>query len=421
MRTHALASVTSRLPVYQVARMLPAPLLPETTRFTTFPLGGAAMFALTRREQQLDVLLPKRHLAEAMKAMQGGGRVSIPLDGGSVDDRDAEELALQIEVDGHEPIKCTTATLVNMAGAHRFNDSLQICIGFYAWIRPLLCDEQLTFPPALHHLVGARLPVAAVARAVVAAVGKLVLDDTVWRYFSIDDGVLGAMVGCNLYGGYSIPVVEVLMAGQRRFLTNGMLRASLVELREHCQGLASRSAVLLTNQSAAFTTAFAENVEEGDARKKAQEMLGVLPKLPYTLYLMMLNLINEHWIAAEVLVHSGSINILDSSAGGYATPKAHAVRRVELFAEEASRFQRAADPTIPDWDGWTVEHVTSPRQDDEDSCGAFALAHLWCAVEGRDLRAIRCVGDQMRLAMMHTLLERGRVYDDARAQTRAAA
>jgi len=136
----------------------------------------------------------------------------------------------------------------------------------------------------------------------VAAVGKLFMDDTVWRYFFIEDGVLGAMGGCNLYGGYSIPVVEVLMAVQRRFLTNGMLEASLVVLREHCQGLASRSAVLLTNRSAAFTTAFAENVEEGDARKKAQEVLYVLPKLPCTRYLMLLNLINEHWTAAEVLV-----------------------------------------------------------------------------------------------------------------------
>jgi len=67
----------------------------------------------------------------------------------------------------------------------------------------------------------------------VAAVGKLVLDDTVWRYFSIDDGVLRAMVGCNLYDGYTIQVVEVLMAVRRRFLTNGMLKASLMQLREH--------------------------------------------------------------------------------------------------------------------------------------------------------------------------------------------
>jgi len=123
---------------------------------------------------------------------------------------------------------------------------------------------------------------------------------------------------------------------------------------------------------------------------------------------MLLNLINEHCIASEGLGNSDTINIFDSSAEGYATPNAHAVGRVELFAEGASRFQRAADPIIPDWDGWTVDHETSPRQDHGDSCGELALAHLWCAVEGRDLRAIHCVGDQMRLALMHTLLERGR-------------
>jgi len=53
--------------------------------------------------------------------------------------------------------------------------------------------------------------------------------------------------------------------------------------------------------------------------------------------------------------------------------------------------------------------VTTPRQPDYYNCGAFALAHLWCAVHGRDLGSILCVGDHIRLAMLYVLVERGRV------------
>jgi len=419
LRTHVLASVTSRLPVCQVAAMRPAPILPETTRFSTFPLGGAAMFALTRREQQLKVLLPKGLLSAAMKAMEGGSGGSIALDGGSVGVGGDGEVALQIEVDGHEPLRCTTATLASMAAVHRYNESWEICVAFYSWMRPFLSAGAASFPPELVHLVGARLPVAEVARLVMVSVGKLVMTDTVWRYFSVDDGMLGAMVGCNLYGGYSIPIVEVLIAGQRRFLTNGMLDAALVELREHCMGVTSPSAVLLTNQSAAFTGSVGHVVEEADARDKAKEVLGVLPSRPYVRYVMLLNLINKHWISAEVLIHSGTIKVFDSSAGSYAPQKASVVRRVVLFAEEALRFQRATDPTAPTWTEWNVVDVTAPRQTDDYNCGAFALAHLWCAIDGRDLASIHCVGDLIRLAMIYTLVERGRVYDDARAEAQA--
>jgi len=127
-----------RLPMYEVARMLPAPLPPETTRFTTFFISGAAMYALRQWGQQLYVLMPKTHLPGDLQAMQGGRRAFNPLEGGLVDNRDDEELAFQIHVNGHEPVKSTTATLVNMKGVHRFNDSQQIRIGFPAWIRPLL-------------------------------------------------------------------------------------------------------------------------------------------------------------------------------------------------------------------------------------------------------------------------------------------
>jgi len=175
-------------------------------------------------------------------------------------------------------------------------------------------------------------------------------DDTVWQYFSVGDGMLGAMVGCNLYGGYSIPVVEVLMAGQRRFLTNGMLDAALVELREHCMGLSSASAVLMTNQSASFIATFRRDVSEEDARGKMREVLGVLPSRPYVRYVMLLNLINKHWISAEVLIHSGTINVFDSASGSYSQQKAEAVRRVVLFAEKASRFLRTTDASTPTWE-----------------------------------------------------------------------
>jgi len=417
---NVLASVTSRLPVCQVAGMSPAPMLPETTRLSTFLLGGTAMLALTRRERQLKVVLPKGVLSDAMKAIEDGGGGPIALDGSSASGGGGGEVALQIDINGHEPLKCPAATLASMAAVHRYNESRDVCAAFYSWMRSFLSDSAASFPSELRHLVGAPLPVTEVARVVMIAVGKLVMSDTVWRYFFVDDGLLGAMVGCNLYGGYSIPVVEVHLAGQKRFLTNGMLDAALFELREHCAGLSLPTAVLLTNQSAAFTATFGQVVGEDDARGKIQEDLGALPARPHLRYVMLLNLINKHWISAEVLIHSGTINAFDSSSGSYSQHKATAVTRVLLFAEEALRFLRKTDPTIPTWDGWNVVDVTNPRQTADYNCGAFALAHLWYAVDGRDLGSIRCVGDHIRLAMIHTLVERGRVYDDARAEMRGA-
>jgi len=400
--------------------MRPAPILPKSTRFSTFPLGGVAMFTLTRMEKQLKVVLPKGVLSAAMKAVEGGSGGPIALDGGSPSDGGGDEVALQIEVDGHEPLRCTAASLATMSGIHRYNESHGICIAFYSWMRLFLSAVATSFPPDLYHLVGTRRTVAEVARLVMISLGKLVMTDTVWQYFSVGDGMLGAMVGCNLYGGYSIPVVEVLMAKQRRFLTNGMLDAALVELREHCMGLSSASAVLMTNQSASFIATFGRDVSKDNARGKMREVLGVLPSRPYVRYVMLLNLINKHWISAEVLIHSGTINVFDSVSGSYSQQKAGAVRRVVLFAEEVSRFLRTTDASTPTSEAWNVVDVTTPRQPDDYNCGAFALAHLWCAVDGRDLGSIRCVGDHIRLAMLYSLVERGRVYDDARAEVRPA-
>jgi len=406
--------------VCHVAGMRPAPILPESTRFSTFPLGGVAMFTLTRMEKQLKVVLPKKVLSAAMKAVEVGSGGPIALDGGAPSDGGGDEVALQIEVDGHEPLRCTAASLAAMPGIYRYNESHEICVAFFSWMRLLLSAVATSFPPDLYDLVGTRRSVAEVARLVMISVGKLVMTDTVWQYFSVGDGMLGAMVGCNLYGGYSILVVEVLMAGQRRFLTNGMLDAALVELREHCMGLSSASAVLMTNQSASFIATFGRDVSEEDARGKMREVLGVSPSRPYVRYVMLLNLINKHWISAEVLIHSGTINVFDSASGSYSQQKAEAVRRVVLFAEEASRFLRTTDASTPTWEAWNVVDVTTPRQPNDYNCGAFALAHLWCAVDGRDLGSIRCVGDHIRLAMLYALVERGRVYDDARAEAHAA-
>jgi len=62
---------------------------------------------------------------------------------------------------------------------------------------------------------------------------------------------------------------------------------------------------------------------------------------------MLLNLINEHCIACEELGNSDTINIFESSAEGYATPNAHAVGQVELFAERGVALPARCRPHYP--------------------------------------------------------------------------
>eukprot|EP00168_Porphyra_purpurea_P004977 TRINITY_DN16008_c0_g1_i1.p2 TRINITY_DN16008_c0_g1~~TRINITY_DN16008_c0_g1_i1.p2 ORF type:complete len:200 (+),score=59.38 TRINITY_DN16008_c0_g1_i1:595-1194(+) len=193
---------------------------------------------------------------------------------------------------------------------------------------------------------------------------KRLVGETVLRYFLVDDGMLGAMTGYNLYGSCSIPAVEILLAGQKRFLTNGILDAALVEMWEHCAGLESPSWVLLTNQSEAFTTVAGTNVSDDVARKAVGEIFGVAPRRASERFVMVLNLDNVHRISAAVEL-TGTIKVVDSMDDSFEEMKEFVVARLRLFAAEVSRLQRETDSSMPVVDRWRVVYVGTPRQTDE--------------------------------------------------------
>jgi len=139
---------------------------------------------------------------------------------------------------------------------------------------------------------------------------------------------------------------------------------------------------------------------------------------------MLLNLGQHHWISAEVVPGApvGKINVFDSLAGGYPKEKELAVSRVKLFAREVDRLWRLGNSEAPVVERWDVSFINSPSQGDGYNCGPFALAHLWCAVNGHVLGEISgLVGDHPRLAILLTLLQCGKRYEDARQRELASA
>jgi len=227
-------------------------------------------------------------------------------------------------------------------------------------------------------------------------------------------GSEGDKLGSRLYGGCTVPYSDVVLGGQREYMTNGVLDAALVEMRLHSVQRLTPAYVLRTGQSASFTTCNKKQVDEVVPREKVKEIYDVMPHARYHRFVMLLNLVGQHWISAEVMPN-GNINIFDSSDGCFKKEKDFAVSRVELFAREVDRLRRLGDPSAPVVDKWKVSFVNKPYQRDSYNCGPFALAHLWCALTGEELGKIPgLIGDHMRLGILFTLLHCGKRYEDAR-------
>jgi len=115
----------------------------------------------------------------------------------------------------------------------------------------------------------------------------------------------------------------------------------------------------------------------------------------------------------------GKIHIFDSSVGGFRKEKELAVSRVKLFAREVDCLWRMGNPCAPVVNEWQTRLINAPVQRDGYNCGPFALAHIWCAVNGKELVSIRGVpGDHMRLAILCSILQCGKRYEDARLAAR---
>lgn len=407
-----------------------SPQLPSSTILSASYLPAAEFEAVRRAEAKLKVVLPRELIKLAFSLLatvnesgealelDAQHRSSTTGDASASDAAPARSQVVSITVGEHPPMRCSIASIAHMSSVLSLNEQLKQCTAFQSWILAL-SKSDAGFPWELEFLVGSRLPVSAAADQVWSACAQRRVGDSAWRFCMETAGAMGDKVGSDLYGGCTVAFSDIITGGQRAYMTNGVLDAALVEMRHHGALRLMPGYVLLTGQSAAFTTSHNKRVSEEDAVRKIKEVYDVMPPARYERFLMMLNLMGHHWISAEVLPQ-GTIRIFDSSAGGFQEEKDFAVARVELFAQEIARLRRLRNLWVPEVDTWEVIYVNAPVQGDGYNCGPFALAHLWCAANGFELEEMtNVVGDHIRLGILWSILECGKRYDDARQLTMA--
>ncbi|KAK1863147.1 hypothetical protein I4F81_005709 [Pyropia yezoensis] len=402
------------------------PLLPSSAVLSAVSLSAAEFQIVRQEEDALRVVLPRELLKRAFQLLESVDKSAA---GVEVDGRSpagtlgaamtsaavpSSSPAVSIVVGSHTRMTCSSASLVHMSSVLSLNEQLQRCTAFRTWI-DFLRTSTAPFPWELDFLVGSRLSVARAADQVLVACAKKRMGDPAWRYFLASAGAGGDMAGSNLFGGCTVAFSDIVLGGQREYMTNGVLDAALAEMRLHPSLRIMPACVLLTGQSAAFTTCHKRRVDEEEAVRKIKEVYDVMPPGRYEHILMMLNLVEQHWISAEVLPEEGKINIFDSSDGGFNGEKDFAVGRVKLFAQEVGRLRRLNNHLAPAVGQFEVKFVNTPLQADGYNCGPFALGHLWCAANGLQMSDLSyVVGDHLRLGILFTLLECGKRYDEAR-------
>lgn len=246
--------------------------------------------------------------------------------------------AVSITVGSHPRILCSAASLTHMSSVACLHQQLHLCVSFASWI-PALRQSAAHFPWELEFLVGARVSVGEAAEEHFLACTKRLVGDTAWRYFMVRASALGDMRGSEAYGGCTVAFSDIVLGGQKAYMTSAVLEASLVEIRPHSALRLMSAYALLSGQSASFTTCHKKRVEEHDALGDIKEINDVMPPARYERFLMLLNLAGHHSIYEEVLPQ-GTIHVFDSSEGGFKEEKDFAVGRVKLFAHETWRLRR---------------------------------------------------------------------------------
>ncbi|GAB0492628.1 hypothetical protein MMPV_003896 [Pyropia vietnamensis] len=425
-----LASSSQRLCVASLAKTKPSPTLPLGTPLSVLLLPTQRFTAVTEGDAHLRVVLPAPRLAEGMR-MLGAANRSRPRRSGVADDADQSQSTTSLCLDAvstadddmHAVVRigledggsvlCSMDGLTMMSSALSLNETADNASLFLSWLAPYQASAYF-FPTGLDFLVGAPCSVAEAANFLASSLSKKKADDIVWQHALLPTHGGQVASGSSLYGGFSVNVRDLLANGQQAFLSNGVLDAAIVELREMVPHGAVY--VLTTGQAAAFTEVLNQRVAEDVAVKRMAEIFKAMPSMHVVRFLMLMNLRNQHWIAVEVLVPAGKVVVYDSLDGGWPDAKAFAVRRVVRFASEYASWLRERDPLWESAARWEPSFENEPTQRDGHNCGAFALAQLWCVVRGIDLRAVHCVGDHLRLAILFTILKRGIVYHSFRTQ-----
>lgn len=402
-----------------------SPTLPSSTVVSALSLPAAEFEAVLQSEAKMHVVLPRELIKRAFSLLasvdESSGALApegvlVPSSAGDASASRAAPVAapaVSISVGDHPIMRCTSSSLTHMSSVLSLNEHVKQGKAFHAWTEAL-AESKADFPWELEFFVGSRLPVSAAANQVWTTCAPRRVGDPAWRFFSRNAGALGEKAGSDMYGGCTVTFSDIIVGGQRAYMTNAILDAALVEMGHHGALRLMQGYDLLTSQSAAFTTCHNKRVSDDDALGKIEEVYDVMPPARFERFLMMLNLMGHHWISSEVQTN-GIIRIFDSSAGGFREEKDFAVARVLLFAREVGRLRRLGNPWAPVIDKWEVEYVDAPVQDDGYNCGPFVLAHLWCAANGLKLQGMNnVVGDLLRLAILCSVLECGKLYDEAR-------
>lgn len=420
-----LSNATTLLPIKGLLLLDDSPLLPSSSAVSVVMVSAAKLEAVHEGDRKLAVVLPHHLIKRAYHLLGTTGEAItvLALDGppsptalSPLSSHGAEAAAstvVRITVGNHPPVECSTVALAYMSSVVALNKQLQLCASFYEWVQALRSSTS-RFPMDLEFFVDCGLTVVAAADDGWSSCADSRVGDPAKRFFLLGAGSRGDAAGSDLYGVSTVAFSDIVLGGQRAYMTSALLDAALVEMWMHVALRVMPGYVLLTSQSAAFMTCNNKRVPEDVALQKIKEVYEVMPRARYQRFVMLLNLSEHHWISAEVQP-ARTITIFDSSDGAFKEEEDFAVRRVELFAHELDRLRRLGDPTAPPVDKWAVNFINAPVQEDGYNCGPLTLAHIWCAANGLELGRIPAVaGDHLRLGFLFTLLHCGKRYDEAR-------
>lgn len=228
-------------------------------------------------------------------------------------------------------------------------------------------------------------------------------------------GSAGDVAGCRAYGGHTTTFRKLARGCQSTWMTSDVINAVLIELRVATR--ASKVYILLCSEAASMLRVGTEAVTVAEAQNAANEVAAEAGDCDVVA--LVINLLNVHWISVVADISNRRITVYDSLVGMQADEKALAVQRVVMLCEAVAVQRSAASPTRPPPNNgpWSVLECSAPLQRDTHRCGAFAVAHVICALGGASL-PLDGTGDVLYLALLHNLLSRGRVYEQARSDAR---
>lgn len=393
-----LERTRGRARLHEVWTRQPVPLLPSSTVLTVVSLCGAELSAAARASVSVRVVLPRFLLKQGFDALTAASRAASP---SQSDAASRTELAVRLTLGNHDPVLAFESTLLQMSSVLAFNDAIVSSRMFLSWMSGLEVGNDM-LPAPLNFCSGKAMGVKTMAAAVRSTIAGRLLGDCVWALPPTP-----APSFHRAFGGYSVNVQDMCDAGQRAFLTNALLDASLAELDGRCVTKSLPVAVLSCSQSASFTTVAGKEVS---LERAVESILEVLSTWDASVdrFVMLFNIGNYHWISASVSLLSRSVVMYDSMVGTSST-KEFILSRLLLFARQAELRRRVVykNAVLEDIPWRTEKEVNRPLQQDSHNCGVFAFAFVWCSIHGVNIASLNVVGDHLRLSLLYFILQCG--------------